>query len=505
MDARIHLRTWVAPAYALLGLALTVLYFLVPASADAQHVVYQSLGVLGICGLSVGIWRHRPVGPAWPLLLLGLVLWVSGDGYWNAYRLMTGQEAPFPSPADGLYLVAYVPLLAGIAIMVRGGRPRAADILDALIIGLAVSLIVWFAAIHPTAQAHRPSLASAVIADAYPTMDYMLLLALVQLLVTRRRSAALIWVTSAFATVLVTDVVYAWLRSSSAFTTASLVNAGYFAFYLLLGAASLTPTMRELSDRKTAAVAATTESGRLGLLRLGLLAMALLASPAALVLQGTAGDLASILVTAGVGAVVSILVLVRLSMLFVEREHIDARRQRAEAALHELAYRDSLTGLPNRPAIIRAIDELIAAPRSGMFAVIFIDLDRFKSINDRYGHAVGDDVLRATATRLTGAVRSEDTVARHGGDEFIVLLRNLPADDPAAVVTSAIHRIRTAVGAPQEIHASTLADPRSATVDASIGVAVHPTHGATTSELIHRADKQMYTEKRAARGDTEAA
>lgn len=192
-------------------------------------------------------------------------------------------------------------------------------------------------------------------------------------------------------------------------------------------------------------------------------------------------------------------------MLFVERDHIDARRQRAEAALHELAYRDSLTGLPNRPAIMRAIDELLAGPGNRMFAVVFLDLDRFKSINDRYGHVVGDDVLRETATRLTNAVRSDDTVARHGGDEFIILLRNLPADDPAAVVEAALHRIRTAAGAPHQIHAPSIAAPQTATVDASVGVALHPSHGTTTSDLIRYADKQMYTQKRAARNDTQAA
>lgn len=490
-----HLRSAVVWAYCALGVGLAVAYFGASRSPDAQHVVYQSLGLLGIGGLAVGIRRHKPEGMAWPFVLTGLVLWVSGDGYWNAYRLVTGREAPFPSPADAFYLAAYVPLLVGIVIMVRGGRPRAADILDALIIGLAVSLIVWFAAIHPTTQAHQPSLASAVIADAYPTMDYLLLLALAQLLVSRRRSGALIWITAAFATVLATDVVYAWLRSSATFTAQSLVNSGYFAFYVLLGAAALCPSMRDLGSASSdPATTAPTSSGRLSLLRLALLAMALMACPAALVMQGTHSDLASILVIAAIGATVSVLVLVRLSILFVERDRIDARRQHAEAALRQMAYNDALTTLPNRTAILRSIDELIATPDVGQFAVLFVDLDRFKSINDRFGHAAGDSVLRDTAQRLSRVVRERDTVARHGGDEFVILLRELP-DDSQAVLSSMMDRIQRAVADAHELHHPNSHQRTIATVEASIGVALYPTDGTTTDALIHHADKRMYAHK----------
>jgi diguanylate cyclase (GGDEF)-like protein len=498
---------WVIPTYCVVGAGLTGLYFFMSGSVDAQRVVYQAVGVFGVLGLSFGIWRHRPEGVAWPLILLGLVLWVSGDGYWNADRLLTGREAPFPSPADGLYLLAYAPLVAGIVIMVRGGLPRAADVVDALIIGLAMSLIVWFVAIHPIARAHEPSLATAAIADTYPTMDNLLLLALVQLLVSRRRSAALIWVTSAFATVLVTDLVYAWLRSNATFTAASLVNAGYFAFYVLLGASSLTPSMRDVSGRRPSAQAepAPTDSGKLGLLRLALLLTALLASPAALVLQGSESDLASILIIAGVGALISVLVLVRLVILFVERDCIDADRRRAEAVLKEMAYRDSLTGLPNRSAILHAIDQLVGVPQGRMFGILFVDLDRFKSVNDRFGHAAGDDVLRETAKRLSTVVRAGETVARYGGDEFIVVLHDLPLDNAAAIVAAAIQRIRDAVGQPHQIHDPNGERLDTATVEASVGVALHPTDAITTTSLIRRADKRMYDQKHAGSSDAHAA
>lgn len=494
------------PLFCAVGGALTGAYYMLSNSATGQHVVYQLIGLWGVGGLAYGVRRHRPAGPAWPLVLMGLMLWVSGDGYWNVYRLVTGVEAPFPSPADALYLLAYVPLLAGIVIMVRGGKPRLADIVDALIIGLAMGLVVWFAAIHPTTQTHRPSLVSALIADAYPTMDYLLVLALAQLLVSRVRNTALMWVTSAFVTVLVTDVVYAWLRSSSSFTASSLVNAGYFGFYVMLGAAALSPSMGSLSEPITVAEGRTSaDSGHLTLVRLGLLSMALLASPGALVLQGSGGDLASLLVIAAVGAVVSLLVLVRLSILFVERDRIDDRRVRAEAALQRMAYHDWLTDLPNRSALISAVDREIADATSGqVFGVLFVDLDGFKEVNDRFGHTDGDQVLRDTASRLGQAVRGDDIVARHGGDEFVVLLRGLP-EDPADTVRSAIERVRAAVSVPVAFGSAQSGDVVTITLGASVGVALYPADGRNAQELIRVADGRMYSDKTASRGRADAA
>ena len=389
--------------------------------------------------------------------------------------------------------------------MARGGRPYVADVVDALIVGLAAGLVIWFAAIHPTTQTHQPSLLSALIADAYPTMDYLLVLGLAQLLFTRTRNAALAWVTASFATVLVTDVVYAWLRSSSSFTTASWVNAGYFGFYILLGAATLSPSMRSLDGSVSNPSSDAQVSGRLTLLRLALLAVALIASPAALVLEGAGGDESSHLVIAAVGAVVSILVLVRLALLFVERDRIDVQRQRAEAALERMAYRDGLTDLPNRASLITAVeDEIVASAGHNCFGLLFVDLDRFKEVNDRYGHADGDRVLREAAGRLAQAVRGGDLVARHGGDEFVVLLRGLP-EDPTPTINSAVARIRRAIASPVDLTRSISGEQVAIELGLSIGAAVYPLDGATADELIYTADTRMYENKQHGRAAQPAA
>src|SRR3954454_9513137 len=103
-------------------------------------------------------------------MLIGIALWVGGDSFWNAYRWITGNEAPFPSRADVFYLLAYLPLLLAIALLVRGGRPRASAVVYASIVGLSEALVVWFASPNPSAAAHHNSEFIAPITVIYPPM-----------------------------------------------------------------------------------------------------------------------------------------------------------------------------------------------------------------------------------------------------------------------------------------------------------------------------------------------
>jgi diguanylate cyclase (GGDEF)-like protein len=160
------------------------------------------------------------------------------------------------------------------------------------------------------------------------------------------------------------------------------------------------------------------------------------------------------------------------------------RRQASENHLH--ARLDALTGLPNRRAFFElAGDELQAGPMSEPCAVMVIDLDRFKEVNDTLGHHNGDLLLQAVALRVRDAVRDCDVVSRLGGDEFAVLLRG--ASEPTA--HEAAHRIGDALA--QRFHAG------GATMDieASIGIALSPDHGADVDALLQRADLAMYRAK----------
>ncbi len=164
-----------------------------------------------------------------------------------------------------------------------------------------------------------------------------------------------------------------------------------------------------------------------------------------------------------------------------------SRRKFAEAEVERLAYFDTLTGAPNRNLLRDRIEQAIrAAQRSdGQFVVMFLDLDRFKEINDTLGHDVGDLLLIELARRLRGAVREEDTVSRLGGDEFVVVLPGAGQD----IAQRCSERILTAVLAPYVLNGHTLR------VTASIGMAVYPDDGADAQALLKNADTSMYQAK----------
>ncbi|MBF4556157.1 diguanylate cyclase [Pseudomonas sp. p50] len=164
-------------------------------------------------------------------------------------------------------------------------------------------------------------------------------------------------------------------------------------------------------------------------------------------------------------------------------------RKQLHARLERMAQYDALTQLPNR-ALLR--DRLkssltLAQMDGGRMALLYVDLDRFKEVNDNHGHSVGDMLLQAVASRLKGCVRETDTVARIGGDEFVVLLHSIHAAEDAEKVAK---KIRQVLAQPLRL------DGHSLTIRTSIGVALYPEHGTEEKQLFRHADEAMYTAKR---------
>ncbi|MEX2197396.1 MAG: EAL domain-containing protein [Burkholderiales bacterium] len=166
---------------------------------------------------------------------------------------------------------------------------------------------------------------------------------------------------------------------------------------------------------------------------------------------------------------------------------ITARKQ-AEERIQVLATRDTLTGLPNRALVgDRAGQAILAAARSrGMLAVLLFDLDRFKLVNDSLGHQAGDALLRAVAERLQNTLRREDTLARLGGDEYVLLWDGLKSAQEAALVAQRIQGI---------LQRPFVVDGRTLNVTASIGISIYPEDGRDFSELLKNADSAMYEAK----------
>lgn len=167
-------------------------------------------------------------------------------------------------------------------------------------------------------------------------------------------------------------------------------------------------------------------------------------------------------------------------------------RETSRARIHQLAFYDSLTGLPNRSLLLVQAGQAIAsADRNGStVAVMFIDLDRFKQVNDSLGHQAGDELLRTVATRLQSQARRSDIVGRLSGDEFVVVLTQYNTEH----LTEVVKRIQERLAMPCHINGTPL-NP-----SASIGVAIFPDNGHDIETLLHRADIAMYQAKAVNRG-----
>ncbi len=167
--------------------------------------------------------------------------------------------------------------------------------------------------------------------------------------------------------------------------------------------------------------------------------------------------------------------------------------KRAEAEIERLAYHDALTGLPNRVLFLDRLTQALAASRRNRRcgAVLFVDLDHFKRINDVHGHALGDAVLREVAQRLEYYLRLEDTVARLGGDEFVILLPDLSADleDAGSLALAVAEKIRSALENPVVI------DSQEYVTGASIGITLFPKDAESVDDLMREADTAMYRAK----------
>jgi diguanylate cyclase (GGDEF)-like protein len=159
--------------------------------------------------------------------------------------------------------------------------------------------------------------------------------------------------------------------------------------------------------------------------------------------------------------------------------------------MHTMATHDNLTGLPNRHSFYEHLQQILRSAEKNhtRFAVVFIDLDGFKPINDALGHATGDEVLRSVANRLKQCVRHDDVVARIGGDEFVIILSGIETIS----LLSVVRKIISAIAAPYTGTDKTVA------LTSSMGIAIYPDSGRTVDELVAHADAAMYRSKRTGR------
>ncbi|WP_047983420.1 sensor domain-containing diguanylate cyclase [Ornithinibacillus californiensis] len=163
-------------------------------------------------------------------------------------------------------------------------------------------------------------------------------------------------------------------------------------------------------------------------------------------------------------------------------------KKQYESKLEYLAYHDPLTGLKNRRLFTRTVEDSmkIAEENKEEIAILYIDIDKFKSINDTYGHDIGDSLLVQFSKRLKSSVREQDELCRVGGDEFLVLLKGIKEKNEVNLITERIHK---AFQEPYQI------GDKLMKISSSIGISVFPKHGTDTTSLIYHADQALYRAK----------
>ncbi|MEP7360224.1 MAG: EAL domain-containing protein [Chloroflexota bacterium] len=348
--------------------------------------------------------------------------------------------------------------------------------IDAAILATGAGSLFWMAIAHPSVSGVVDPLA-ATVSLVYPAMDLLLLtLGLRVALTAVARPRYLLFLVLGMTLYFIADVLYALLTLSGTYMSGNPVDAGWIVGILLIGVAALHPSTR------TAVAPVERIAPRISRVRLALFALAALAAPAILFTRTSAGSEEFGLIVEWV--LLFGLVLVRLSTTVDQLALSLRERQQLQTELAYGASHDPLTQLANRTLFEARLAQAMAQTPSTT-AVIFLDVDDFKSINDTLGHPTGDEVLRVAAARLASNLRGTDLPARVGGDEFAILVESC-AD--AASACAVAERAVSALRAPVTIGGHRIL------VHASAGVAMS-TARSTDVDLMREADIAMYAAK----------
>ncbi|MCW6010912.1 EAL domain-containing protein [Micromonospora sp. CPCC 205371] len=435
------------------------------------------------------------------LMAFGMGGWAFGQIIWSWYQIFSTEHLPSPSLADFGYLSLPVfALLALLSIAASVPRPAAASpqsrhrdravlVLDGLIVVASLLVLSWATVLGKVVEAGAETRGAFAVAIAHPITDLVLTAIVVLMFSTRpvprayRPQLSLLGL--GLVALSLSDCVYAYLVATGAESMSPLANTGFIAGPALIALAGAATVDRQPPEPVPA------PRRRSDWVHLLVPYVPVIATGLLVVIRAFSGHTLSS-VEIYVGWLGLGLVVARQMVTLVENTALLARVSEGQQRLAYQAFHDPLTGLANRALFRERLQHAVDRHRlhGQPVALLFVDLDDFKLVNDGLGHAAGDRLLRAVGDRLQGCVRRDDVVARLGGDEFAILL-----DGDPTVPERVGERIIAALSEPFTVDAHTVR------VSGSVGVVV-PDAGEmlTPDSLLRRADAAMYAGKRRGKG-----
>jgi diguanylate cyclase (GGDEF)-like protein len=420
----------------------------------------------------------------WSLLGAGMFCWTVADTIWLSFVLLDVFPGPFPSVADIGFLLLVPLSIAGVFALARLGRSGIRVLLDGFIISGSLLVVSWVTVLGPIFAADGQDGFVQAVALAYPMGD-VAIASMVFIVLghsERHNRSALALVGLGMLGFAIADSGFVYLSQFGQWNPSAVGNVGWIVGFMLIAyGAGRARTVPAVAGQR--------------------LAWVWLALPYVPLSIAVGSSVALEIVHGGVGPLV--LVLITLLVVFVVLRQIVALRdnlvltgnlqsmvmdlQNREEQLRFLAFHDPLTGLPNRALFQDRLAQalLVRLRTPAPVAVLYIDLDGFKEINDCLGHAAGDSALVSVAEQLRTCMRSGDTAARLGGDEFAMLVDSVPL--------SGI--IRVAERIVEQVIAGIVIDGRPVQLGASVGVAFHESGDIHAGDLLRRADLAMYAAK----------
>jgi diguanylate cyclase len=447
-----------------------------------------------------------PTGSVAPLLLACSILsYIIGQIIWTVNENVLHVAVLFPSWSDAGYLAAYPLALLAILFLPsekRSPTNRPRIVFDAVIAMIGVVTFSWYFVLGPTIMHRETGMLDRLLGVMYPLSTLVLIFCLI-LLTVRNNQRAMRPVTSllflAFVVLTITNTIYNFQQFHNNYLTGTLLDLGWPLGFLLLGLAARTiyllpppQAAEQVNDNKRVSEQNTPWQIFIPYAWVPTLGILLL-------FIWIRGDHSKLVMGVVIGAAILLsLILVRqvvavreLHDLYVNNDALEAANMRLEIQ----ATHDALTGLPNRTFLQKRLEEEAQNARESNIpaALLLLDLDRFKEVNDTLGHTVGDLLLQKIGHRLQDHLRSTDLIARLGGDEFAIVL-------PATDAGGAIQTARTLVGV---LDMPILVDGHAFSIGGSIGIALIPDHGFDVTTLLRCADVAMYVAKRSQSGHAE--